>query len=144
MRPTTRKWILLLGGLLILHISLVVSTVPLFLGALLSDLAYGSTFQVQWKNFASWLIVGGLVLAGLALLWAVVDALRADNRADQRRRWLHQFLVLATYVIGFINALVHARDGWSSMPAGAVLSFIALALAVAAVWSAFSGRRVQP
>ena len=127
-----------------LHISLVVSTVPLFLGALLSDLAYGSTFQVQWKNFASWLIVGGLVLAGLALLWAVVDALRADNRADQRRRWLHPFLVLATYVIGFINALVHARDGWSSMPAGAVLSFIALALAVAAVWSAFSGRRVQP
>ncbi len=127
-----------------LHISLVVSTVPLFLGALLSDLAYGSTFQVQWKNFASWLIVGGLVLAGLALLWAVVDALRADNRADQRRRWLHPFLVLATFVIGFINALVHARDGWSSMPAGAVLSFIALALAVAAVWSAFSGRRVQP
>jgi uncharacterized membrane protein len=114
------------------------------LGALLSDLAYGSTFQVQWKNFASWLIVGGLVLAGLALLWAVVDALRADNRADQRRRWLHPFLVLATFVIGFINALVHARDGWSSMPAGAVLSFIALALAVAAVWSAFSGRRVQP
>ena len=126
-----------------LHISLVVSTVPLFLGSLLSDLAYGSTFQVQWKNFASWLIVGGLVLAGLALLWAVVDTLRADSRADWRR-WLHPFLVLATFAIGFINALIHARDGWGSMPAGAVLSFIALALAVAAVWSAFSGRRVQP
>lgn len=123
------------------HTTLVASILPLFLGALLSDLAYGSTFQVQWKNFASWLIVGGLVFAGLALLWAVVDALRRDARVGPRR-WLYPFLLLATFAIGFVNALVHAKDAWSSMPAGPVLSFIALALALAAIWSALSGRRV--
>ena len=123
-----------------LHISLVVSTVPLFLGSLLSDLAYGSTFQVQWKNFASWLIVGGLVLAGLALLWAVVDTLRADSRADWRR-WLHPFLVLATFAIGFINALIHAKDVWASMPDGLILSAIVVVLAVAATWIGFSTLR---
>lgn len=122
-----------------IHTTLVVSILPLFLGALLSDLAYGSTFQVQWKNFASWLIAGGLVFAGLALLWAVVDALRADISAGPRR-WLYPFLLLATFAIGFVNALVHAMDAWSSMPAGSVLSFIALALAIAAIWSGLSAR----
>src|SRR3954451_8831208 len=32
---------------------------------LLSDLAYFSDHQIQWKNFADWLIIGGLVFAGL-------------------------------------------------------------------------------
>ena len=34
------------------------STIALFLGALLSDLAYYRSYQVQWINFASWLIAG--------------------------------------------------------------------------------------
>ena len=39
-----------------LHGTLLAGTVPLFLGALLSDIAYGQTYQIQWANFASWLI----------------------------------------------------------------------------------------
>jgi hypothetical protein len=41
----------------------------LFLAALVSDWAYWGTFQIQWANFSSWLIVGGLLGGGLALLW---------------------------------------------------------------------------
>lgn len=125
-----------------LHTTLVVSTLPLFLGTLLSDLAYGATFQVQWKNFASWLIVGGLVFAGLALLWAVVDSLRADVSAGPRR-WLYPFLLLAAFAVGFVNALVHAKDAWASMPAAPVLSFVTLTLVVAAIWSGLSARRMD-
>ena len=44
-----------------LHAALLAGTVPLFLGALLSDIAYARTYEIQWANFASWLIVGGLV-----------------------------------------------------------------------------------
>ena len=43
---------------------------PLFIGALLSDWAYSATYQIQWINFASWLIAGALVFTGLALLWS--------------------------------------------------------------------------
>ena len=125
------------------HIILLVSALPLFLGSLLSDLAYGASYQVQWKNFASWLIVGGLVFAGLALLWAVVDALRADLRSNARR-WLYPLLLLATFAAGFVNALVHAKDAWSSMPAATILSVVTLVLAIAAIWSGLSARRVQP
>ena len=124
------------------HTILLVSVLPLFLGALLSDLAYGSSYQVQWKNFASWLIAGGLVFAGLALLWAIVDALRADIRGGSR--WLYPLLLLATFVVGFVNALVHAKDAWSSMPAGTILSIIMLILALVATWIGISVRRAQP
>lgn len=46
-----------------LHAILLAGTVPLFLGALLSDFAYSSSYEIQWKHFASWLLVGGLFVA---------------------------------------------------------------------------------
>ena len=119
---------------------LVSSALPLFLGALLSDWAYSSSYEIQWTNFASWLIAGALVFVGLALLWAVIDSLRAD--VDRRRdRWIHVGLLVATFVAGFINALVHARDGWAAMPAGLILSIVSLFLALAAIWTGFSSHR---
>lgn len=121
------------------HAVLLASTIPLFLGALLSDWAYSSTYEVQWTNFASWLIAGGLVFAGLALLWAIVDALRADTRGG--RNWLYLGLLAATFLVGFLNALVHAKDAWAAMPAGLILSIVVLLLALAATWAGFSGFR---
>ena len=46
-----------------LHAILLAGSVPLFLGALLSDIAYYQSYQIQWANFASWLIAGGLFFA---------------------------------------------------------------------------------
>lgn len=109
---------------------------PLFLGALLSDWAYSATNTIQWTNFASWLIAGGLVFSGFALLWALIGALRRD-----RTSWLHFALVLATFIAAFINALIHAKDAWAAMPAGFMLSGVVLMLALAAIWTGFSGRR---
>lgn len=122
------------------HAVLLASTLPLFLGALLSDLAYGSTYEIQWTNFASWLIVGALVFAGSALLWALVDLLRADVRW-RRQSLLYFLLLFATFIIGFVNALVHAKDAWATMPEGLVLSVIVTVLALATVWIGFSGHR---
>ena len=41
-------------------------------------------------------------------------------------------LLLATFVIGFINALVHAKDGWAAMPTGLMLSAVVVVLAATA------------
>jgi uncharacterized membrane protein len=117
------------------HAILIASTIPLFLGALLSDWAYASTYVVQWTHFASWLIAGGLVFAALALLWAVVELLSTGSRRDAGD-WLYVGLVVATFGLGFINALVHAKDAWAAMPAGLILSVIVLVLAIAANWAA--------
>lgn len=114
-----------------MHAVLTFSTLPLFLGALLSDWAYARSQQVQWTNFSSWLIAGGLILAGLALLWAAIDVLRSSATRN-RRGAIYVLLLLASFALGFINALVHARDAWGAMPAGLVLSALVLLLAVAA------------
>jgi uncharacterized membrane protein len=115
---------------------LLAGMLPLFLGALLSDYAYSSSFEIQWKNFSSWLIVGGLVFAGFTLLWALIELFRADRRAS--RPMLYFGVLLATWVLGFVNALVHAKDAWASMPAALVLSVIVALLAFAATWLGFS------
>ena len=59
-----------------LHAIFLGAPFPLFLGGLLSDLAYRSTFQVQWINFASWLNAGAMIFAGVALVWAIIDFFR--------------------------------------------------------------------
>ena len=68
-----------------LHAVLLASTLPLFLGAVLSDWAYASTYEIQWTNFASWLIAGGLLFGVIVLAWALVawfvDAGRPRGRA---------------------------------------------------------------
>jgi uncharacterized membrane protein len=115
-----------------LHTALLCGTVPLFLGGLLSDVAYVRSYEVQWKNFASWLIVAGLLFCGLTLLWALVDRLRGGWRVS--RRVAYFLLLLAVWVLGFVNALVHAADAWASMPAGLILSALTAVLVVAATW----------
>ena len=62
-----------------LHAILLAFPLPLFLGALLSDLAYRSSFHVQWANFSSWLIAGGLLVGAFAVLWALVNLFRRRN-----------------------------------------------------------------
>jgi uncharacterized membrane protein len=114
-----------------MHAVLAFSALPLFLGALLSDWAYARSFQVQWTNFASWLIAGGLVFAGVASIWALVDVLRSAA-ARHRRGLLYLLLLLTSVVLGIVNALVHAKDGWAAMPAGLVLSAMVLLLAALA------------
>jgi uncharacterized membrane protein len=122
-----------------LHALILASSFPLFLGGLLSDMAYRLTYQIQWSNFAAWLIAGAMVFAGLAFLWSLVNLIRADRRMG--RPLIYFLLMLAICVLGLINAFVHARDAWAVMPDGFVLSAIVTILALAAVWIGFSSLR---
>lgn len=116
-----------------MHATLSFAALPLFLGAFFSDWAYALSEEVQWTNFASWLIAGGLLLAGLALLWAIVDLLRASVARHGRRK-LDVLVLLLGFGVGFVNALVHAKDGWAAMPTGLVLSgLVVLLVAVSSV-----------
>jgi uncharacterized membrane protein len=124
-----------------LHAILLAGIVPLFLGALLSDIAYYRSFQIQWSNFASWLIVGGLIFCGLTLLFSLVNVLRARHR---KGRPLNYFVVLlVTWILGFINALEHAKDAWEVMPQGLILSAVVAVLALVAAWMGLSNLRSE-
>jgi uncharacterized membrane protein len=118
----------------------VAAALPLFLGALINDIAYALTYEVQWKNFASWLLVGGLAMSFVALAWAIADFVRfAHGRGAWRMAYVAA--LLAMWILGFVNVLVHAGDAWASMPQGLVLSAIVALLSATATWLGFSNYR---
>lgn len=120
-----------------LHAILLSFPFPLFLGALLSDLAYRASFHVQWANFASWLIAGGLLVGAFVVLWAVVDLFR-HRTARKKHLVVYLVVLLAMWALGVINALVHAKDAWATMPEGLYLSVITTLLALVAAWMGYS------
>jgi len=122
-----------------LHALLLSGSVPLFLAALLSDIAYFNSYQIQWSNFAAWLIAGALVFCGLALLFALANLIRAERKRG--RPTLYFVLLLATWVLGLVNAFEHAKDAWAVMPSGLVLSVIVSVLATVAAFTGLSGLR---
>ncbi|MBM6584180.1 hypothetical protein ILT44_28705 [Microvirga sp. BT689] len=121
-----------------LHAILLAFPLPLFLSALVSDFAYRSSFHIQWANFSSWLIAGGLLVGAFAVLWSLVNLFRRGTA--RRGRLIAYFVVLlAMWGLGFVNALIHAKDAWATMPEGLYLSAITTLLALVAAWIGYSG-----
>ncbi|MEZ1314982.1 hypothetical protein QIW53_03095 [Pseudomonas fluorescens] len=122
-----------------LHAILLGGTVALFLGATLSDIAYSNTYQIQWANFAAWLIAGALVCCGLALIFALVNLAQAHQKSG--RPVVYLLLLLVTWVLGLVNAFEHAKDAFAVMPSGLVLSVIVTLLSAASAWTGLSNLR---
>jgi hypothetical protein len=74
--------------------------------------------------------MGGLVFAGFALLWALIDLIRGGQH--HRRVRIYILLLLSIWILGFIDELIHAKDAWASMPDALVVSGIVAVLALAA------------
>lgn len=123
-----------------LHAILLAFPLPLFTGALISDLAYRSSFHIQWANFSSWLIAGGLLVGGFAVLWALINLFRRGSTGRERLA-VYFVVLLVMWGVGIINALVHAKDAWATMPEGLYLSAITALLALIAAWIGYSGFR---
>ncbi len=121
------------------HAVLLAGTFTLFLGAVINDWAYSSTYHVQWTNFASWLISAGLFLGAIALVFALVGLRHAARRSGPSLIYL--LVLLATWIVGLFNAVVHAMDAYAVMPEGLVLSVVAALLAGVATWLGFSSLR---
>lgn len=120
----------------------ILSAFPLalFVSALVTDITYANTAQMQWANFSIWLITGGLAGGVLAAIVGIVDAVANRNRAGRSRRpWPHTVLTLAMMIVALVNAFVHSRDAWTSVvPTGLILSAITAVLAVASSWLGFT------
>ncbi|WP_447752170.1 DUF2231 domain-containing protein [Sphingopyxis fribergensis] len=127
-----------------LHALLLAFPVALFSSALLSDITYLKSAEVQWSNFASWMITGALVFGAPVLLWAALSLFR-DRRDTSRTRSLVYFLlVLVMWIAGLINAFKHSQDAWSSVgSAGLLLSIVSTLAALAAGWILHSGGRID-
>src|ERR1700688_5057075 len=68
-----------------IHKMPVAFSVAYFSAALVTDLVYWHTTNVMWERFSIWLIVAGLILAGIAVIAYLVD--RAGRRKIERPVW---------------------------------------------------------
>lgn len=117
------------------HAAMLAASAAVFLFALLADWTYWNTYEIQWSNFASWLLIGAMVMASIALVFALVDVFRGRGGA------VGTLVLAATWLVGFFDALHHARDAWGIMPTALVLSALATVLACVAAWTGFATLR---
>lgn len=121
-----------------LHSILLAFPLVLFASAVITDIAYLKTAEMQWSNFSAWLIAGGLFMGAIVLLWAIIAFF--TNRARTASSGPYLLLLAAMWVIGFVNALLHSRDaGYSVTPTALVLSIAVALLALVAAWVGYSG-----
>ncbi len=122
------------------HGILLAFPTALFPAALVTDIAYLRTAQMQWTNFSAWLIAGALVFTGVVLAWSLVELLLGLRLDRRRRRLVYPGLLAFLFVLGLLNAFKHSQDAWSSVGAfGLILSILCTLLALVAAFIAFSG-----
>lgn len=127
------------------HGLLLAFPIALFTSALVSDIAYLNTAEMQWSNFAAWLIAGALLFAAPVLLWAVIRLWRRRQDRGRRRSLAYCLLLLVMCCAGLVNAFRHSMDAWSSVGTlGLILSIICTLAALAAGWLAYSEERIAP
>ena len=123
-----------------LHAILLAFPGALYPSALLTDITYLKTAEIQWTNFSSWLIAGADFFAGLVLAWALIGMVVGRARHTKGRRTLYLIVVAAMFALGVLNAFQHARDGWHSVGTlGLALSVLCSILAFVPAFIAYGG-----
>lgn len=108
----------------------VLNPIPLgvFVAGLVFDIIYARTGTILWVKGASWLVAMGLVaaiiprLVNLTQVW--ITSRRTSTNADHVDFWLNFVAIVAA----ILNAFVHSRDAYATMPAGAWLSALTVLL----------------
>ena len=120
-------------GLHTVHSLVLAFPIALFSAGLVADIAYLRTAEIQWTNFAAWLIVGALVFGGVAAAWALASLVIALRSPQRTRRLIYFGVLAAMWLLGLVNAFKHSQDGWSSVGAlGIILSILCTVLALVA------------
>jgi uncharacterized membrane protein len=124
-----------------IHQTLVPFPVAYFTAAFATDLAYWRTAEVMWERFSVWLIAGGLVMAALVAITAVIDLVFAR----QKPAWFRALVYMSAMLVSLLNVFVHSRDGYTAVvPTGLTLSAIVVAIllfTVATGWTLTIRRR---
>jgi uncharacterized membrane protein len=125
-----------------IHSMLVSFSAAYFTGALVTDLVYWQMPDVLWERFSIWLIIAGLVMAGLAVFAYVINSLAGHERWGGPA-WPRAVGYVLAVCLALINAFVHSRDGYTAVvPDGLMLSASVVAvLLLTEIATALANRR---
>ncbi len=106
-----------------------------FAAALVTDIAYWQTAEMQWSNFSVWLITAGLVMSGVAALAGVFDLLANLRTRGAKPAWLPVIGNLIAIGLALVDAFVHSRDAYTSVvPTGLILSALVVLILLVTRW----------
>jgi uncharacterized membrane protein len=104
-----------------------------FVGAFITDVVYWQIPDVLWERFSIWLIVAGLILAGLAAIAYVIDL--ASGRQIDRPAWPRVVGYAVAVALSVLNAFIHSRDGYTAVvPTGLMLSALVTVVLLLTAW----------
>jgi uncharacterized membrane protein len=116
-----------------IHRMLVSFSAAYFVGAFVTDLVYWHMPDVLWERFSIWLIVAGLVMAGLATVAYVIGL--ATGGQIHTSSWPRVVGYALAVGLSVINAFVHSRDGYTAVvPTGLMLSGLVVVVLLLTAW----------
>jgi uncharacterized membrane protein len=120
----------------LLHPGLIAAGAALLIGALVTDIFYAQTADMQWANFSVWLITAGLILALLAGIALVLDLVLGRAGAIS---WVHLVALAGAALLSLLNVFIHSRDAWTSVvPQGLMLSVVVAVCLLLIGWRGWS------
>jgi len=118
-----------------IHPMLVPFPIVLFIGTLLTDLAYWFTAEIMWANFSAWLVTAGVVLGLLAAIAGLIDFIGEPLVRALPAAWFHLIGNGIALTLAIFNMLIHSRDGWTSVvPTGLILSALVVLILLFTGW----------
>jgi uncharacterized membrane protein len=122
-----------------IHPMLVPFPIACFTLALVTDIVYWRTSNLMWAEFSAWLLLAGIVFGVLAALVGAIDFFARREVRARRPAWPHAIGNVIALILAFINNLVHAADGWTSVvPWGLTLSALTVLILLVTGWLGFS------
>jgi uncharacterized membrane protein len=119
-----------------IHPMLVPFPIVCFVGALVTDIVYASTAQMQWANFSAWLLTAGLVISVFVVIAGVIDFFGDRRIRRLRPAWIHAGGNVLALILSIINVFVHSRDAYTSVvPTGLLLSIIVVLILLVTGWN---------
>ena len=122
-----------------IHVMLVPIPITCFIGALVTDIAYACTANMQWANMSAWLLAAGLVIAFFAVIAGAIDFFSSRAIRNLGAAWIHVVGNVVVLIIEIFNIFIHSRDAYTSVvPTGLILSVIAVLILAVTGWNGWT------
>lgn len=117
-----------------IHALLVPVPIVCFTGALITDIVYSRSPDMQWANFSAWLLFVGIIFAILAGIAGAIDFGGHRRIRQQGPAWHHVIGNVVVLILALFNNFVHSRDAWTSVvPTGLILSALTVLVMIVTV-----------
>ena len=118
-----------------LHPLLAAIPFTCFTGALLTDIAYWRSANMQWANFSAWLLAAGLFVAVFAVIVGLIDFLSDRSVRKLGVAWMYAGGNALALALAILNSFIHSRDAYTSVvPLGLILSSLTVLIMLITGW----------